>query len=132
MYNYFEEMKNDILDYINNEINFADYNDMDDLEESLRDDLWTVDSVTGNASGSYTFNRYLAKEYVLDNLDLLKEAYEEFDKKDTFADDFFDEEWEKMDVTIRCYYLGFVVAEVMELIANDFEAAHEIYLDDIA
>ncbi len=57
-YNYNEAVKNDVLDYIRNEVNFSEFEDLEELEQSLNDDLWTVDSVTGNASGSYTFNRY--------------------------------------------------------------------------
>lgn len=64
-YNYNEAVKNDVLDYIRNEVNFSEFEDLEELEQSLNDDLWTVDSVTGNASGSYTFNRYQAQEYVL-------------------------------------------------------------------
>ena len=39
----------------------SEFEDLEELEQSLNDDLWTVDSVTGNASGSYTFNRYQAQ-----------------------------------------------------------------------
>lgn len=39
MYNYLEAMKKDITEYINNEINLADYADRDELESSLNDDL---------------------------------------------------------------------------------------------
>lgn len=77
-YNYNEAVKNDVLDYIRNEVNFSEFEDLEELEQSLNDDLWTVDSVTGNASGSYTFNRYQAQEYVMDNIELLNEACEEF------------------------------------------------------
>ena len=78
MYNYLEAMKNDITEYINDNINLADYADRDELESYLNDELFTEDSVTGNASGSYTFSRAQAHEYVTDNIDLLKDACEEF------------------------------------------------------
>lgn len=58
MYNYLEEMKSDVMEYINNEINLADYEDRDELEQFLNDELFAVDSVTGNASGSYTCSIY--------------------------------------------------------------------------
>lgn len=54
MYDYREEIKNDIMDYVEDEIYLADFSGREELEEKLNDDLWTVDSVTGNASGSYT------------------------------------------------------------------------------
>ena len=45
-----------------------------DFAEKLYDELWIDDSVTGNASGSYTCNAYEAEEYIAHNLDLLAEA----------------------------------------------------------
>lgn len=114
-YNYMNAMTEDIRDYITENINREDYTeDRDGLEEYLNDTLWTEDSVTGNASGSYTFNRETAKEYVLDNTDLLKEAYTEFGQKEKIADVICDEDWESADVTIRCYLLGQAIAEVLD------------------
>ena len=114
-YNYMNAMTEDIRDYITENINREDYTeDRDGLEEYLNDTLWTEDSVTGNASGSYTFNRETAKEYVLDKTDLLKEAYTEFGQKEKIADVICDEDWESADVTIRCYLLGQAIAEVLD------------------
>lgn len=114
-YNYINAMTEDIRDYITENINKEDYTeDRDGLEEYLNDTLWTEDSVTGNASGSYTFNRKTAKEYVLDNTDLLKEAYTEFGQREEIADVICDENWETADVTIRCYLLGQSIREVLD------------------
>jgi hypothetical protein len=115
MYNYLEAMKNDITEYINDNINLADYADRDELESYLNDELFTEDSVTGNASGSYTFSRAQAQEYVKYNIDLLKDACEEFGTDAaTVGEWFLFEDWEKMDVTIRCYLLGQAIAEVLD------------------
>lgn len=116
-YNYYETMKQDIDEYFNDmgaHFFTEGCADVDEVRENMYDALWVVDSVTGSGSGSYTFCRQTAKEYVLDNVDLLREAYEELDCKDQFADDFFSEEWEKMDVAIRCYILGCVLDEWIE------------------
>lgn len=115
-YNYYEAMKNDINDYVSDMLDYftRDCTVVNEVRDNIYDALWTVDRVTGNASGSYTFCRQTAKEHVLDNVELLKEAYEEFCCKDQFIDDFFGENWEKMDVTIRCYILGCVLDEWME------------------
>lgn len=115
MYNYLEAMKNDITEYINDNINLADYADRDELESYLNDELFTEDSVTGNASGSYTFSRAQAQEYVKDNIDLLKDACEEF-RTDaaTVGKWSLSEDWGKMDVTIRCYLLGQAIAEFLD------------------
>lgn len=126
MYNYLEATKEDVLEYINNEINLSDYEDLDELEQFLNDELWTVDSVTGNASGSYTFNRCQAQEYVCDNIDELKEALDDFGTDaETITDKFLSEDWEYFDVTIRCYLLGAAISESLEEIEEDFEKAHE-------
>lgn len=127
-YNYMSAMTEDIRDYITENINREDYTeDRDGLEEYLNDALWIKDSVTGNASGSYTFNRETAKEYVLDNTDLLKEAYTEFGQKENIADVICDEDWESADVTIRCYLLWQAIAEVLEDLDNDgyFDSTEE-------
>lgn len=52
-YNYLEAVTSDVLDYIKEEINLDEWKgNREGLEEKLNDELWTVDSVTGNASGS--------------------------------------------------------------------------------
>lgn len=124
MYNYLEAMKEDIKEYINNEINLADYADRDELENSLYDDLFTEDSVTGNASGSYTFSRAQAQEYVTDNIDPLKDACEEFGTDAaTVGEWFLSDDWEKMDVTIRCYLLGQAIGEALDDMGDELEEA---------
>lgn len=126
MYNYLEAMKEDIKEYISNEINLADFTDRDELENSLYDDLFTEDSVTGNASGSYTFSRAQAQEYVTDNIDLLKDACEEFGTDAASVGEWFlSDDWEKMDVTIRCYLLGQAISEALDDMEDELSKAFE-------
>ena len=126
MYDYKEADKNDVLEYIKDEINFEEFDSLEELEQHLNDKLWTVDSVTGNASGSYTFNRVEARENVIDNIDILWEAVGEFGTStEDIGNDFLNEEWEKFDVTIRCYLLGECIAAALEEIEDDFNEAHE-------
>lgn len=113
-YNYIEALKNDIRQYMEDNESYLNYTDREDLEEQLNDLLWTADSVTGNASGSYTFNRAEAKEYVMDNMPLAVDAFREFDQIEKFADYIANEEYEAIDVTIRCFLLGQVIYEVLE------------------
>lgn len=121
MYNYEEQVMDDIRTYIENEIDLSDWtDDKDGLEEQLNDDLFIEDSVTGNASGSYTFRRNTAEEYVSDNLDLLAEACEEFgEDKSIIGEKFLDGDYEWMDVTIRCYLLGKCIADVLDEMKAD-------------
>lgn len=113
-YNYTESMEQDIKNYIKENELMDEYPDTEELAEELEDTLWIEDSVTGNASGSYTFNRNLAKSYVLDNIDVCRSALEELcvDKKD-IADHFLNEDWEWFDVTIRCYLLYGAIQNVV-------------------
>ena len=129
MYDYREAMTEDVKQWITDEVNLADWTeDREGLEQQLNDDLWTADSVTGNASGSYTFNRVQASLYVLDNMDLLQEAIDEFATDPaTVGDKFISEDWEWFDVTIRCYLLGSIISDVLnEMEENwDFKESEE-------
>lgn len=122
-YDYRKEMKNDIEEWIDDNRDYLDVDwkvlDDDDFEK-IEEQLWVEDSVTGNASGSYTFNRNKAKEYVEDNYKLVITALKEFgydlnhlDKK------IMDEEWEYLDVTIRCYLLNEILHEVLDEMKED-------------
>ena len=114
-YNYLEELKSDVRNYIKEVA--SDYmvcEDMYELRDSLYDNLWDEDSVTGNGSGSYTFNREKAKEYVSDNMDLMVEAYKDLDSIESLVDDLEALDFETIDVTIRCYLLSQALDEVLE------------------
>lgn len=117
MYNYYEAIKNDVMEYINYEIDLNEWKgNRERLEEKLNEDLWTVDSVTGNGSGSYTFSTWEAEENLGHNLDLLEEALDEFGSDKDYL---LEKGAEAADVTIRCYLLAPTIAEVLdELEAN--------------
>ena len=125
-YDYREAMKEDIRAWIKDNYEYIedsvdDYKNAEEVCEFLNDELWTADAVTGNASGSYTFNRKQAKEYVLENIDLAGKAMEEFGyTAEAFGEKILDEEWEWLDVTIRCYLLGEVIADVVEGIMTEY------------
>lgn len=118
MYDYKEAVKNDVLDYIKNEVDFNDFEDLEELREFLNDELFTNDSVTGNASGSYTFSTYEAEENICHNLELLGEALEAFGSSPAYL---MENGAEAADVTIRCYLLGECIAEALEEIEEEFE-----------
>jgi hypothetical protein len=113
---YIEEMIADILDYISDSIDTADYSDRDELEEHLSDELWTVDSVTGNASGSYTFSAYQAEENLAHAWDLLEEVADESGQD---LGDMIRQGAEYCDVSIRCYLLGEAIAEALDQLEAD-------------
>lgn len=105
MYDYYEAVKEDVLKYIEENIDM-EITDFDELETQLIEDLWAEDSVTGNASGSYTFSRAEAQEYVKNNKDLVQEMCNEFDCKQKIMENWFDDDYESIDVSLRCYVLG--------------------------
>ena len=123
-YNYLTAMKEDIREYIDDNDLAEEYSGrLDELEEKLPDELWTVDSVTGNGSGSYTFNSYKAKEYIDGDSNAenyIRELIDEYclDSK-TVAEHIFD--WEYWDVSIRCYLLYTAVSEVIKELKEEEE-----------
>lgn len=130
MYDYKEEMKEDIKNYIQENYTHEELKEelewRDSFQEKLNDTLWVTDSVTGNGSGSYTFNCWKAQEYVTENLDTLREALQEFGTEaETITEKFLDEEWEYFDVTIRCYLLSQCIDDVLDEIAEEIEASEE-------
>lgn len=109
-YDYFESVKNDVKDYINNNINLKEYK-REELEQILNDDLFNEDSITGNASGSYTCNTFEAEENLCHNFGLFKDA------ADYFGQDFgylMKQGAEICDVTIRCYLLPQAINAILE------------------
>lgn len=111
-YDYRNAVLEDVKEYINNEIDLTEWKgDREGLEEKLNDDLWTADSVTGNGSGSYTFNTYEAEENICHNLDLLEEALDELGSDHGYL---IDNGAEAADVTIRCYLLGGAISEALD------------------
>ena len=122
VYDYREAVREDVLDYIREEVNLDEWKgDRDGLEEWLNDRLWTTDSVTGNASGSYTFNAWKAEENLCHNWDLLAEALDEFGS-DT---NILKQGAETLDVIIRCYLLGAAIAEALDELEEELEEGEE-------
>lgn len=118
-YNYLESIKNDILEYIKENYTTIEQleklEDRQEWEESLQDTFWYCDSVTGNASGSYTFSRYKAKEYVIENLETLKDAISDYGlDSNKIVEKFINEDWEYFDVTIRCYLLSAAITVALD------------------
>ena len=126
MYDYRAAICEDIREYIADCITLTDYTDRESLEEYLDNELWVTDSVTGNASGSYTFSAYRAEANLCGNWDLLGEAMREFCcERDAIAKG---AEW--ADVTIRCYLLGECIAAVLDEMSEELDEAFTASEDD--
>lgn len=125
MYDYREAMTEDVKEWIKENIDLTEWTeDREGLEQQLNDDLWTEDSITGNASGSYYCNSYNAEESIAHNWNLLNEALDEFGQNNINV---IEKGAEWADVTIRCYLLESVISDVLnEMEENgDFDESEE-------
>ena len=116
-YNYLENVTADAKTAILENMDMWEWHNREELEENANDWLWAADEVTGNASGSYTFNREAAKEYVTrsdDGMDTLRDAVREFDCEHEAFTAFLEENWEYLDVTIRCYLLEQAISAAID------------------
>ena len=120
-YDYKWAVMKDVKNYINCEIDLDEWKgNRDGLEEKLNNDLFTEDSVTGNGSGSYTFNSWQAEENLSHNWDLLKECADEYGEEPTIDTGWYHgAEW--WDVSIRCYLLGEAISEVLDELDEELE-----------
>ena len=104
------------------EDSWAETTTEESFEEYLNDELFVDDSVTGNASGSYTFSVNEAAENLVGNFDLLDEVFSEFGQPN-----FNSRSWsdfpEFADVSIRCYLLGGAISDCLD------ELGEDIYVD---
>lgn len=105
-YEYLQNETEDVINYLKENYSIQTLSaktskDRDSFCDQLEDALYTEDSVTGNGSGSYTFNQIEAEQNLVSNWDLLKEAITElgpdFDPLAAGP--------EACDVLIRCYLL---------------------------
>lgn len=110
-YNYLESVKEDVKNFMQWEEIKVTADNREEVEELLNADLFINDSVTGNASGSYTFNAWQAEENLCHNFDLLEDACNEW------GDDLGEvvkRGAETCDVIIRCYLLAQAISEVLD------------------
>ena len=119
-YDYYKNVREDVKQRLNEWLDFNkinSYSDIDEVINAVYDDFFNSDSITGNGSGSYTFNSWAAEENLCHNMDLLKEALDELGGE---LNDYIDSA-EACDVTIRCYVLGQLVRDVVtEFVEENF------------
>ena len=110
-YDYIEALIEDIKQYL--EDNDINKNNVD--EDELNDKLFNEDTVTGNGSGSYTFNTEQAKQNLIGNEDIVRNMIEEgFATPEGVMDWFLDGNYEAIDVAIRCYLLDQAISEFLD------------------
>lgn len=113
--NFLDEVRSDLKQMI-----IDNYSTREELEEADRDTIydeaWVDDAVTGNGSGSYYFNTWKSRENIINNEEVVEEMISEFgvDMNDHWND------WEYLDVSCRCYLLGQIdIEELIEEIKEE-------------
>lgn len=111
VYDYRQAVKDDIKALINDEYmdRLEEFQDYDEFRENLEERAWISDSVTGNASGSYTFSTWQAEENLCHNMDVLADALADFGGEFDI-----DKGAEHYDVLIRCWMVSQVIDEAIE------------------
>lgn len=109
-YDYRAALRNDIREAVT-EYDLSEFDSRDKAEEYLHEALWIDDAVTGNASGSYTFNTWRAENYLAHNWDLLAEAVEDYGDAGV---NILAKGAESCDVMIRCHLLGECLSVVLD------------------
>lgn len=115
-YNYLENVTTDAKQAIFENMNDWNFSDREELEEIAYDSLWVDDSVTGNASGSYTFSTWKAEENLCHNMDELEDACDEFGEDMGEA---VKQGAEYCDVTIRCYLLSQAISAALDALEEE-------------
>lgn len=120
VYNYEREVRSDVISYGNEWLSYNNEtvteDNIDEIRDRLYEAMWTSDSVTGNGSGSYTFNRWIAEENLCHNMDLFLEAAKGFSSD---IASLMEEGAEAMDVTIRCYLFSQFLNEFLDEKLNE-------------
>ena len=123
MYNYKEQIREDVREWIDENRDQIDGLDRHDAFEVVYESCWVDDSVTGNASGSYTFSRYEARQNFFnddDSEEYIDQMIEDgFTTRESVGRAVQESQWELLDVTIRCWLLCDAVTEIIDEIYDD-------------
>lgn len=118
IYSYPSHEQQDIKEFIEKRLDSGTFGLLiqgdEDTIQDVEDLMFDQDEITGNASGSYTFNTFKAEECLVGNWDLLREAKEELQPNV----DLIDKGPEYCDVLIRCYLLDWCFNKALNDIVN--------------
>lgn len=123
MYSYKEVVRSDVREWIDENKEELEGLDRHDAYELVYDSCWVDDGVTGNASGSYTFSRYEARQNFFndDNSDdYISQMIEDgFLSADELGKKIAESNWEYIDLSIRCWLLCDAVSDVIDEMYED-------------
>lgn len=125
IYSYPSHVKQDIKTFIEKRLDSGTFGLLvqgdEDTIQDVEDLMFDQDDVTGNGSGSYTFNTFKAEQNLMGNWDLLREAKEELQPNV----DLIKKGPEFCDVLIRCYLLDWCFNKALNDIVNDTETVQK-------
>lgn len=108
---YTEQVRNDAIEHIDFEVECGRWT-KDTNFDDVYEELFTADGVTGNGSGSYTFNRFKAQENIADAI-FDDEIISAFEGAGTSLYDLLkNDDPEGIDVIIRCHVLSNLYGEL--------------------
>lgn len=113
---YYQQVKNDAIAAIDEQFDNGYWN-ADTQWDIAYDNLFCGDTITGNASGSYTFNAYQARQNVADAIwdeRILDALLDMGVDGHAVAQYLHDNDPEGLDVCIRCAMLGEVYSDIEE------------------
>ena len=123
MYNYKEQIRADVKEWIEDNKEQIEGLDRHDAFEVVYDSCWVDDSVTGNASGSYTFSRWEARQNFFndeDSEEYIDQMIEDgFTCRESVGRAVQESQWELLDVSIRCWLLCDAVSDVLDEYYDD-------------
>lgn len=126
MYDYRNAVREDVREWIDGHYSEDEIKEnlerRDEWEQELNDVLFTEDRVTGNGSGSYTFDREEAGKCLAGNFDELADAIIELGGNFEYT---IRQGEEACDVTIRCYYLWDAISDVLDDLADEYSVEQE-------
>ena len=123
MYNYKEQVRADVREWIDDNKEQIEGLDRHDAYEVIYDSCWVDDSVTGNASGSYTYSRWEARQNFFNDEDsdeYIDQMIEDgFTCRESVGRAVQESQWELLDVSIRCWLLCDAVSDVLDEYYDD-------------
>ena len=131
MYDYKENIESNIRILLNDEVGqFYNLNHYDGDADALAEDLytycWNNDFVTGNGSdGCYFTLTSESERAVKDNMNILQDVANDWGEEDKIQQALEEENWDWLDVTIRCYLLYSCVREIVDGMVEDYEIPTE-------
>lgn len=114
VYDYRAVMRDNIREDVT-EYDLREFETREAAYEAIYDAFWIDDTVTGNGSGSYTFDTWRAENYLAHNWELLAEAIEDYGDAGV---NILAKGAEACDVMIRCYLLG----ECLNVVLDELES----------